>query len=82
MISRKKFQHLEPLFKHLKVNCKHIIELSFSRIEEIIGTELSYFEKTDDRYWRQSKLKRLALKYSVTFGYIDGSKGTIHFLVQ
>ena len=82
MTSRKSFQHLEPLFQYIKKNNKRIIELSYTEIEKIIGQELSYSEKTDDRYWKQPRIKKLAGKYNVVFGYIDAQQGVIHFLVQ
>ena len=82
MISRKSFQHLEPLFQYIKKNNKHIVELSYAEIEKIIEQELSYSEKTDDRYWKQPRIRRIATKYDVVFGYIDTQKGVIHFLVE
>ena len=82
MVSRKSFQHLEPLFLYLKKNNKRIVELSYAEIEKIIGQELSYAEKTDDRYWKQPRIRRIASKYDVIFGYIDTLKGVIHFIVQ
>ena len=82
MIFRKSFQHLEPLFQYIKKNNKRIIELSYAEIEKIKGQELSYAEKTDDRYWKQPRIKKLAGKYNVAFGYIDTLKGTIHFSIN
>lgn len=76
------FQHLEPLFIYLKKNNNSSIALSFADIEKIIGQELSYAEKTDDRYWKQPRIKKLAGKYNVAFGYMDTLKGTIHFLIN
>lgn len=81
MISRKSFQHLEPLFQYLKKNSFGSVALSYCEIEKIIGQELSYAEKTDERYWRQPKLKKLSSKYDVVFWYIDTVKGTMLFLV-
>ena len=33
----------------------------------------------DDRYWKQPRIKRIATKYNVVFGYIDTATGTILF---
>lgn len=82
MIFRKSFQLLEPLFRYIKKNNKRIVELSYAEIEKIIGQELSFSEKTDDRYWKQPRIKKLAGKYNVAFCYIDTLKGTIHFLIN
>lgn len=75
--------YLESIFQHLKKSSsKGNVVLNYLQIEEIIGQELSYAEKTDNRYWSQPKLKKLAAKYNVVFGYIDIATGTIRFLVN
>lgn len=58
MVSRKSFQHSEPLFIYLKKNNNSSIALSFADIEKIIGQDLSYAEKTDDRYRKQPMIKK------------------------
>lgn len=74
---------LESLFQHLKKSSsKGNVVLTYLQIEEIIGQELSYAEKTDNRYWSQPKLKELAAKYNVVLEYIDTVAGTIHFLIN
>lgn len=73
----KSIAYLEALFQHLKK--------SFSKRKAILNytlIELSYAEKTDNRYWSQPKLKKLVAKYNVMFGYIDTVTETIHFLVN
>ena len=56
--------------------------LTCAQIEGIIEQELSFAEKTDNRYWHQPKLKKPTGKYNMMFGYIDTVTETIHFLIN
>lgn len=76
----KSIAYLEPLFQYLKKSfSRGNTMLNYAQIEEIIGQELSYAEKTDNRYWSQPKLKKLAAKYNVAFGYRYSSRNDTFF---
>ena len=72
--------YLEPLFKYLKKHFeKGVIGLSYSRIEEILGRELSYDARAFNHHWTQASIKRLMNKYGIKFGYINTLTGIIYF---